>query len=160
VLLAVTAVSTSIAGPAPAEAVAAPSAVRATAPQRADAIRNDQWQLDEFDARAAWRVSTGKGVVVAVIDSGVDGSHPDLAGQVLPGIDLVQPSGGDGQTDPVGHGTTVAGLIAGHNDSRGIVGLAPTPRSSQYGCSTRRTGTTTRWSWPRVCGGPSTTARG
>jgi type VII secretion-associated serine protease mycosin len=125
VLLAVTAVSTSIAGPAPAEAVAAPSAVRATAPQRADAIRNDQWQLDEFDARAAWRVSTGKGVVVAVIDSGVDGSHPDLAGQVLPGIDLVQPSGGDGQTDPVGHGTTVAGLIAGHNDSRGIVGLAP-----------------------------------
>ncbi len=94
-------------------------------PARVDPVREDQWQLDELNAKAAWRTSTGRGVVVAVVDSGVDGSHPDLAGQVLPGIDLVAPGGSDGP-DPVGHGTTVAGLIAGRNDDdRGVVGLAP-----------------------------------
>ncbi|SCL21067.1 type VII secretion-associated serine protease mycosin [Micromonospora nigra] len=92
---------------------------------RPDQIRDEQWQLDELGARMAWRTSTGRGVVVAVIDSGVDASHPDLAGQVLPGLDLVSPAG-TADPDPVGHGTTVAGLIAGrHDDSRGVVGLAP-----------------------------------
>ncbi|TWH67006.1 type VII secretion-associated serine protease mycosin [Micromonospora olivasterospora] len=93
---------------------------------RADEIRDEQWQLDELRAATAWQHSTGRGVTVAVIDSGVDGSHPDLAGQVLPGIDLV--GGGEG-ADPVGHGTTVAGLIAGRrDDKRGVVGLAPDAR--------------------------------
>ncbi|RZU72118.1 type VII secretion-associated serine protease mycosin [Micromonospora kangleipakensis] len=97
-------------------------------PSRVDQVREEQWQLDELQARTAWRSSTGRGVIVAVIDSGVDGSHPDLAGQVLPGTDLVTPDGADGP-DPVGHGTTVAGLIAGRNDDdRGVVGLAPDAR--------------------------------
>ena len=121
-LFAVTGISVSLVGPAPATA-----AVRAEPvglPVTADAVRDDQWQLDEFDAKAAWRVSTGRGVTVAVVDSGVDGTHPDLAGQVLSGIDLVDRPG-NGQTDPVGHGTTVAGLIAGRSDDRkGVVGLA------------------------------------
>ncbi|GIJ21861.1 hypothetical protein Vlu01_24850 [Micromonospora lutea] len=96
--------------------------------QRADQVRDEQWQLDKLGARTAWRTSTGRGVVVAVIDSGVDGSHPDLTGQVLPGLDLVAPSGAT-EPDPVGHGTTVAGLIAGRNDDRrGVVGLAPDAR--------------------------------
>lgn len=94
-------------------------------PPAGDLARDEQWQLKDFQAEALWRISTGKGVTVAVIDSGVDGSHADLAGQVLPGIDLVSEPG-DGQTDPVGHGTTVAGLIAGRNDDdKGVVGLAP-----------------------------------
>ncbi|MEH1013736.1 type VII secretion-associated serine protease mycosin [Micromonospora sp. CPCC 206060] len=97
-------------------------------PVRADAIRDEQWQLRELRAEAAWQVSTGRGVTVAVIDSGVDASHPDLAGQVLPGLDLVAGSG-NGQHDPVGHGTTVATLIAGHRDDpNGAVGLAPDAR--------------------------------
>jgi type VII secretion-associated serine protease mycosin len=55
----------------------------------------------------------------------VDAKHPDLAGQVLPGLDLVTPAQ-DGRYDPVGHGTTVAGLIAGSaRDDRGALGLAP-----------------------------------
>ncbi|MGC4895086.1 type VII secretion-associated serine protease mycosin [Micromonospora sp. DT31] len=92
---------------------------------RADQVRDGQWQVEKLRATTAWRTSTGRGVVVAVIDSGVDGSHPDLAGQVLPGLDLVTPDGTDGP-DPVGHGTTVAGLIAGRaDDNRGVVGLAP-----------------------------------
>ncbi|RKN42741.1 type VII secretion-associated serine protease mycosin [Micromonospora endolithica] len=95
---------------------------------RPDQVRDEQWQIDELRAETAWRTSTGAGVIVAVIDSGVDGSHPDLAGQVLPGLDLVSPEGTT-DVDPVGHGTTVAGLIAGRNDDkRGVVGLAPDAR--------------------------------
>jgi len=93
-------------------------------PAAADWVRNDQWQTRTLDFRDAWKLSAGDGVTVAVIDSGVDGTHPDLAGQVLSGIDLVE--GGNGWTDPVGHGTAVAGLLAGRNDDgSGVVGLAP-----------------------------------
>jgi type VII secretion-associated serine protease mycosin len=93
-------------------------------PARADWVRNDQWQLGALNAVAAWQHSTGRGIVVAVLDSGVDANHPDLAGQVLPGYDLVDGSS-DGRVDPVGHGTTVAALIAGRRDEDGVVGLAP-----------------------------------
>jgi subtilisin family serine protease len=94
------------------------------APARADWVRNDQWQLGALNAVATWQHATGRGVVVAVLDSGVDGNHPDLAGQVLPGNDLVDGST-DGRVDPVGHGTTVAALIGGLRDGDGVVGLAP-----------------------------------
>lgn len=93
-------------------------------PAVADQTRSAQWQLNALRAKAAWKVSTGSGVVVAVLDSGVDAKHPDLVGQVLPGVDLVD--GGDGREDPVGHGTTVAGLIAGRaDDTSGVAGIAP-----------------------------------
>lgn len=122
----------------PAGALAAPATVLArtdaTAPtfeqvpvSRYDSVRDEQWQLRELDAEDAWQVSRGRGVTVAVIDSGVDASHPDLAGQVLAGIDLVHRPG-DGRTDPVGHGTTVASLIAGRDDEQGVAGLAPRAR--------------------------------
>lgn len=91
----------------------------------ADQARDEQWQLSILDARTAWQDSTGRGVTVAVVDSGVDASHPDLVGQVLPGVDFVTP-GGDGRTDPVGHGTSVASFLAGRaDDGDGVVGLAP-----------------------------------
>src|SRR5690348_3070177 len=91
----------------------------------ADSVRRDQWQLKELDARSAWALSTGDGVTVAVLDSGVDADHPDLVGQVLPGADFVD-GRTDGREDPVGHGTTVAALIAGRaDDGAGVVGVAP-----------------------------------
>ncbi|TDC37786.1 type VII secretion-associated serine protease mycosin [Micromonospora sp. 15K316] len=137
-LLGVTAAVVAVAGPAVpvAAAPARANPVAATplayapgeAPDRPDQIRDEQWQIDELNAATAWRTSTGRGVTVAVVDSGVDATHPDLAGQVLPGYDLVSP-GGSEQADPVGHGTTVAGLIAGRkDDKRGVVGLAPDAR--------------------------------
>jgi subtilisin family serine protease len=72
----------------------------------------------------AWTYSSGAGITVAVVDSGVDAHHVDLDGQVLPGLDLVDPQG-DGDTDLVGHGTTVAALIAGKDDDNGVIGIAP-----------------------------------
>ncbi|MDX5458574.1 type VII secretion-associated serine protease mycosin [Micromonospora tulbaghiae] len=132
-LLAAVSALVAVAGPLTPPAHAAPAAPATVARPwvspdrllRTDQVRDEQWQLEELRAKTAWRTSTGRGVVVAVIDSGVDGAHADLAGQVLPGLDLVTPDGSDGP-DPVGHGTTVAGLIAGRaDDDRGVVGLAP-----------------------------------
>ncbi|GIF11235.1 hypothetical protein Ate01nite_12670 [Actinoplanes teichomyceticus] len=92
---------------------------------REDTVRADEWQVGTLRLADAWTYADGAGVTVAVIDSGVDAHHPDLAGQVLPGLDLVN-SKGDGNSDPVGHGTTVSGIIAGRNDDNtGVVGVAP-----------------------------------
>jgi serine protease len=94
-------------------------------PAYADSIRDDEYQLRALDVATAWTYATGAGVTVAVLDSGVDATHPDLTGQVLPGADFVDGST-DGRRDFVGHGTTVAGLIAGrNNDSGGVAGIAP-----------------------------------
>nr|WP_240940160.1 S8 family serine peptidase [Planosporangium flavigriseum] len=69
----------------------------------------------------------GSGVTVAVIDSGIDAAHPDLTGVVSPGADFATPGGGDGRVDANGHGTGMAGLIAGHGhgNAAGALGIAP-----------------------------------
>ena len=96
-------------------------------PWLGDPVRAEQWHLKTLNLAGAWTYSSGAGVTVAVIDSGVDATHKDLQGQVLPGLDLVDPDGdGDGDTDSVGHGTTVSALIAGRSDdTAGVVGIAP-----------------------------------
>jgi serine protease len=94
-------------------------------PWLGDSVRAEQWHLKTLNVAGAWTYASGAGVTVAVIDSGVDSGHKDLQGQVLPGLDLVD-SGGDGDTDLVGHGTTVSALIAGRGDDEaGVVGIAP-----------------------------------
>ncbi|WP_344031435.1 type VII secretion-associated serine protease mycosin [Streptomyces luteireticuli] len=78
-------------------------------------------------AEDMWRTSTGSGVTVAVIDSGVDASLPDLRGQVLSGKDF-SGNAGDAQADEDGHGTAMAALIAATGkgfDGQGAQGLAP-----------------------------------
>ncbi|MFJ7078887.1 S8 family serine peptidase [Streptomyces sp. NPDC098781] len=93
----------------------------------ADEVRDAQWPLTVYDAQKVWKTSTGAGVTVAVVDTGVDASHQDLTGQVLPGKDFT--GAGDAHKDTVGHGTSMASLIAGHghgaNSSAGVMGLAP-----------------------------------
>jgi len=94
----------------------------------ADDVREQQWHLRFLNVAAAHRSSTGTGVTVAVIDSGVDGNHPDLAGNVLPGVDLVE-EGGNGWTDTDGHGTSMGSLIAAHGrNGHGILGIAPSAK--------------------------------
>lgn len=89
-----------------------------------------EWPLDKahLDAAQLWKLSEGAGVIVALVDSGVDSNHPDLAGQVLRGSDFTS-AGGVGQVDTSSdsHGTSVAGVIAATGRRR-LVGLAPKAR--------------------------------
>lgn len=86
----------------------------------ADQVSDGQWFHSFLKTSQANSISAGSGVKVAIIDSGVDASHPDLAGSVLPGTDLTAPSGGDGRIDSDGHGTGMAGLIVAHGRVNGI----------------------------------------
>lgn len=95
-----------------------------------DPRRSEQWALDTLGAESAWRVATGSGQRIAVIDTGVKPDHPDLAGHVLPGIDYIRRAAGQPfvgpAIDPFGHGTHVAGIIAATaGNGVGIAGLAP-----------------------------------
>ncbi|WP_434618072.1 S8 family peptidase [Arthrobacter sp. A5] len=85
-------------------------------PASADDIRNREYWLDTYGITKAWDVSKDAGVKVAVIDSGIDGTHPDLNGALVGGTDVSGSGGADGQkgigAEPV-HGTLVATLLAG-----------------------------------------------
>ncbi|MFF3631013.1 type VII secretion-associated serine protease mycosin [Streptomyces sp. NPDC002164] len=97
-------------------------------PAHSDSIRSDQWYLDAMKADQIWKMSTGENITVAVIDSGVNASIPDLQGRVLKGLDLAKDSPGDEQTDYGNHGTGMASIIAGTGNVRGgggSFGLAP-----------------------------------
>ncbi|WP_258054048.1 type VII secretion-associated serine protease mycosin [Streptomyces sp. INR7] len=100
----------------------------AATPAHADTIRSQQWHLDAMKADEIWKISTGKGVTIAVIDSGVN-RIPELEGQVLPGKDFEPDSvEGDERTDVSSHGTTMAAVMAGsgkHPSGDGSFGLAP-----------------------------------
>jgi type VII secretion-associated serine protease mycosin len=99
-------------------------------PAFADQVRDGQWQLTYLNMAQAWQVSQGEGVTVAVIDSGIDGTHPDLAGNVLQGTSLIPNQPGNGWADDFDHGTAMAGLIAahGHGTTDGAKGIAPKAR--------------------------------
>lgn len=80
--------------------------------------------LRAMNLNEAHRLASGKGVRVAVIDTGVDANHPDLAGQIAISEDLGPDAAGDGSSDR--HGTGVAGvLVARANNGIGIVGVSP-----------------------------------
>ncbi|GAB3280832.1 hypothetical protein GCM10027449_21810 [Sinomonas notoginsengisoli] len=123
-------------------ALAAVGLLRTAPGAAADSIRDREYWLGEYGIAKAWEVSKGTGVKVAVIDSGVDGTHPDLRGVVVGGHDSSGAGGADGQK-PIGarpeHGTLVATMLAGRGHAAdaakdpkkdaggpdGIVGVAP-----------------------------------
>lgn len=106
------------------------ASVLVAAPASADNIRDRQYWLADYGVQKAWATTKGAGVTIAVIDTGVDGSHPDLTGSVIGGTDVSGVGASNGQT-PVGadskHGTMVASLLAGHGHGTGdgILGVAP-----------------------------------
>ncbi|MET8229629.1 type VII secretion-associated serine protease mycosin [Micromonospora sp. NPDC005298] len=109
-----------------ADALAAPTCATPLAPVRP--VPAQPWTLQRYDPARLAPLATGAGVTVAVVDSGVDRTHPQLAGQVLAGTDLLDP-GGDGSRDCAGHGTGVASIIAARPQP-GVAfhGLAPDAR--------------------------------
>jgi subtilisin family serine protease len=88
-----------------------------------DPLQGQQWALSALSAETVWAAGDATGQVVAVIDTGVDATHPDLAGVVRSGKDYL--ATGDGRTDPNGHGTHVAGIVgAVGGNGIGVAGLA------------------------------------
>ncbi|MEV0151115.1 MULTISPECIES: S8 family serine peptidase [unclassified Nonomuraea] len=110
--------------------VAAGAVLVAGAPALADDVRGEQQPvIDTLELPRAWRATRGGGVTVAVLDSGVDSLHRDLAGSVTVGKDFTKGANPPGVRPLRLHGTYMASLIAGHGHGpdglRGVIGVAP-----------------------------------
>ena len=121
-------------------ALVATGAARAIAPN--DPLYGpSQWGPKQIKAEQAWTTSTGAGQVIAIVDSGVDLNHPDLAGKIVGGATFTGcanngpcgngdwESGGQGGQPASPHGTHVAGITAATTGNGvGIAGVAPDAR--------------------------------
>ncbi len=114
------------------------AAPRRTGPSRR-AIRIPErrwpWNMRQVGAHFAWEITRGDpGVIVAVLDTGIDVHHPDLRGKTLAGADVVSP--GAGWVDDLGHGTAVAGVIGSRGwRIPGLAGVAPACRFASIKCN-------------------------
>ena len=110
-------------------ALAASLALVPSTVAHADGIRDQEWALDAMHTQEVWQTTKGKGITVAVLDTGVEADHPDLTGNVLPGKDMVGFGAKPGDRSWARHGTAMAGIIAGHGhgpgDTDGVIGIAP-----------------------------------
>lgn len=80
-----------------------------------DPYLGSAWHLTKVNAPAAWDESQGEGVIIAILDSGVDGAHPDLASRMVPGWNFYDNN--SNTSDVYGHGTKVAGAAAAISDN-------------------------------------------
>lgn len=89
----------------------------------ADPYYTSAWHLPKIQAPAAWDIATGTGITIAILDGGVESSHPDLAGHTVPGWNFYDNN--SNTSDVNGHGTRVAGTAAAvGNNSIGVTGGA------------------------------------
>jgi len=88
-----------------------------------DPYYGSAWHLPKIGTPAAWDTTQGSGVVVAILDSGVDPNHPDLSPQLVPGWNFY--SNNSDTRDVYGHGTKVSGTVAAvANNALGVTGVA------------------------------------
>jgi thermitase len=87
----------------------------------------DQWHLSMIQTSSAWDISTGNGITIAVLDAGVDGSHPDLATRMVPGRNVASNNNNTAAINV--HGTAVAGAVAAAGDN--ATGVASVAWSAQ-----------------------------
>lgn len=88
-----------------------------------DPLLSSQWYLTNVNSPAAWDVANGLGVNIAIIDSGVDPTHPDLASNFIPGWNFY--NNNSDTSDVYGHGTEVAGVVAAvGNNGYQVAGVA------------------------------------
>lgn len=88
-----------------------------------DPYLGSAWHLNKVNAPVAWDLGQGSGVTVAILDSGVEASHPDLAAQMVPGYNFFDNN--NNTADVYGHGTAVAGVAAAaSNNGVGVAGMA------------------------------------
>lgn len=81
------------------------------------------WGIDRIDAELAWTTSSGSGIKVAVVDTGIDTGHPDLKTNIKGGVNTI--NAWANYNDDNGHGTHVAGIVAAINNNFGVVGVGP-----------------------------------
>lgn len=83
-----------------------------------------EWYLTKIGAPAAWSTTTGsKGIVIAILDTGIDASHPDLQAKLVPGWNIY--NNNSDTSDVYGHGTVVAGTAAASsNNAQGVASVA------------------------------------
>ena len=109
-------------------ACVAASAAFGAAPAQADTIRTDEWPVSYLNLPAAQQLSSGAGVTVALLDTGVVQGRADLTGQVTTGPDYAGGIEKPGQAGWGEHGTCMASIIAGHGrdgGGDGMLGVAP-----------------------------------
>ncbi|UCD13826.1 MAG: S8 family serine peptidase, partial [Thermoplasmatales archaeon] len=85
--------------------------------------QNLPWGVDRIDAEKVWSFNTGSGIAIAIVDTGIDYDHPDLAANYWKGESFVDYT--DDTMDDNGHGTHCAGIVAAVNNDIGVVGVAP-----------------------------------
>ncbi len=86
-------------------------------------VQSLPWGVDKINAELVWDTTAGAGVKVAVVDTGIDLAHPDLAANIKGGYNAIYPT--KPANDDNGHGTHVAGTIAALNNTIGVVGVGP-----------------------------------
>lgn len=98
-------------------------AIALKAPTPLQPAQTVPWGVSHVEADAVWSATTGSGVKVAVVDTGIDVAHPDLTANLKGGYNAISPN--RSYADDNGHGTHVAGTIAAAANSIGVVGVAP-----------------------------------
>lgn len=88
-----------------------------------DPLLSGEWYVPDINVESAWNYVTGSGLIVAVLDTGIDATHPDLSAHIIPGYNVF--NNNNDTTDISGHGSSTAGTVAAiFNNGVGVTGIA------------------------------------